>query len=133
MKKMFRLIVSVLLVAGWSLAALSLHVVRGDHKIVIIPKQSIDWVHGWRETYVDTRNWTLDDVAEHPALVNRLIQTGKVDVLQHVDPQATGMPCRPNCKRRFLADRNQNRDRPGDNPAGGTFSCLKIMQDRCRA
>jgi hypothetical protein len=90
MKKLFRLIVLVLLVAGWSLAALSLHVVRGQDKIVVIPKQTIDWVHGWRETYVDTRNWTLDDVANHPAVVNRLIQNGKADVLQHVAPQATG-------------------------------------------
>jgi hypothetical protein len=86
MKKLFRLIVLALLVGGWSLAALSLHVVRDAKRIVVIPKRSLNY----HDTYVDTTRWTMDDVAKHPAVVNRLIQNGKVDLLQHVAPQVTG-------------------------------------------
>src|SRR5436853_47373 len=52
MKTLFRFIVLVLLVAGWGLAALSLHVVRaaGD-RIVLIPKQKL----GVTDTYGDAR------------------------------------------------------------------------------
>ena len=82
MKKLFRLIVLVLFLGGWSLAALALHVVRDGSRIVVIPKQRLDY----HEIYVDTSKWTLDDVAKHPSVVRRLIQTGKVDVLQHVAP-----------------------------------------------
>jgi hypothetical protein len=87
MKATFRFIVLILLLAGWSLAALSLHVVRGEgSRVIVLPKQSLDW----RDIYVDTRGWTLDDVANHPAVVNRLIQNGKADVLQRLVPNATG-------------------------------------------
>src|SRR5436190_7655975 len=86
MKKLFRLIVLVLLLAGWLIAAASLHVVRDGNRVIVIPKQRLQM----REIYVDTSKWTLDDVARHPAVVERLIQTGKVGVLQHVAPEATG-------------------------------------------
>src|SRR3954462_15565069 len=86
MKKIFRLIVLVLLVSGWAVAAASLHVVRDGNRVIVIPKQRLQM----REIYVDTTKWTLDDVARHPAVVQRLIETGKVDVLQHVVPEATG-------------------------------------------
>ena len=86
MKKLFRLIVLVLLVSGWGLAAASLHVVRDQKRIVVIPKQRLEL----RDIYLDTSKWALDDVAKHPAVVNRLIQNGKADVLQHVAPEATG-------------------------------------------
>jgi hypothetical protein len=56
---------------------------------VVIPKQAVDW-HVWRETYVDTTKWTLDDAARHPAIVNRLIQNGKTDLLQNVAPNSKG-------------------------------------------
>jgi hypothetical protein len=86
MKKAFRLIVLVLLLGGWSVAALSLHVIRGQGRVVVIPKKSLDY----HDIYVDTTKWTLNDVATHPNVVNRLIQNGKADLLQHVAPQATG-------------------------------------------
>jgi hypothetical protein len=82
MKAMFRLIVLILLIAGWSLAALSLHVVRTASKVVIIPKESL----GFHDSYVDTRNWSMDDVANHPIVVNDLIAHNKADVLQNVAP-----------------------------------------------
>src|SRR3954447_14442530 len=86
MKTLFRLIVFVLLVAGWGLAALSLHVVRaqGD-RIVLIPKQRLDVT----DTYVDARTWTLANVGDHEQLVERIIQSGKADNFAYVvqDPK----------------------------------------------
>lgn len=76
MKTIFRLLVVAILLGGWAIAALALHVVRarGD-AIVIIPKQRIHW----RDTYVDAREWTLDDVANHPSLVQRIVQSGNAE------------------------------------------------------
>jgi hypothetical protein len=86
MKTLFRLIVLVLLVAGWGLAALSLHVVRaqGD-RIVLIPKQRL----GINDTYVDARQWTIQHVANHADLVERIIQSGKAENFAYVvdDPK----------------------------------------------
>jgi hypothetical protein len=87
MKSILRLIFCSLLLGGWGLAALSLHVVRTADQIPItlVPKDQL----GITDTYVDTRNWTLDDVAQHPELVEKLIHVGKADVLKHVvsDPK----------------------------------------------
>ncbi|CAN5696631.1 hypothetical protein BH09PLA1_BH09PLA1_22490 [soil metagenome] len=86
MKTLFRLIVLVLLIAGWGLAALSLHVVRaqGD-RIVLIPKQRLSLT----DTYVDARTWTLEAVADHEQLFERIIQSGKADSFAYVveDPK----------------------------------------------
>ena len=82
MKTILRLIVCLLLLVGWSLAALSLHVIRtpGDIPITLVPKENFSV----RDTYVDTTKWTLDDVSAHPALVEKLLRTGKTDVLKHL-------------------------------------------------
>jgi hypothetical protein len=86
MKTLFRLIVLVLLLAGWGLAALSLHVVRaqGD-RVILIPKQRLSLT----DTYVDARTWTIGSVADHDALVERIIQSGKADQFAYVvdDPK----------------------------------------------
>ena len=86
MKTLFRLIVLVLLIAGWGLAALSLHVVRaqGD-RIVLIPKQRLSIA----DTYVDARQWTIQNVAQHEDLVERIIQSGKSENFAYVveDPK----------------------------------------------
>jgi hypothetical protein len=88
MKSIFRLFVLVLLVVGWGLAALSLHVIRTPDEvpITLVPKDQF----GIKDTYVDTRKWTLDDAAEHPQLVAKLIESGKANVLKHLvtDPKA---------------------------------------------
>jgi hypothetical protein len=77
MKTLFRLIVFVLLVAGWGLAATALHVVRttgtASREFIVVPKNRI----GIEDTYVDTRAWTLDDVSNHAGVVRRLIETEK--------------------------------------------------------
>lgn len=82
MKTIFRLIVCLLLIMGWGLAALSLHVIRTPDEIPItlVPKERL----GVTDTYVDTRTWTVDEAAKHPALVQKLINVGKADVLRHV-------------------------------------------------
>jgi len=88
MKSIFRLFVLILLVVGWGLAGLSLHVIRTPDEvpITLVPKDHF----GVKDTYVDTRNWTLDDAAQHPELVGKLIESGKASVLKHVvtDPKA---------------------------------------------
>lgn len=77
MKKAFRLIVTVLLLAGWGLAASALHVVWTGEAPVVIPKDHL----GVRDTYVNVTAWTADDVAGHPLVVKRLVSTGHADVL----------------------------------------------------
>jgi hypothetical protein len=86
MKKMFFLIVTLLLIAGWSLAATALHVVWTGDRPVVIPKDRL----GLRDTYVNTSAWTADDVAAHPAVVKRLVATGKADVLAPAFKPAAG-------------------------------------------
>jgi hypothetical protein len=87
MKTLFRSVFLVLFLAGWGLAALSLHVVRaqGD-KIVLIPKDRL----GIQDTYVDARSWTAQDVADHPALVKRILQSGKANVFTYVSGDPNG-------------------------------------------
>jgi hypothetical protein len=82
MKTIFRLLVFVLLVAGWGLAALSVHVVRTPEQVpvTLVTKQRL----GIRDTYVDTTKWTLDDVSKHPGVVSQLINSQKVDALKHL-------------------------------------------------
>ena len=76
-KNLFRLIVTLLLVIGWGLAASALHVAWTGHKVVVIPKEHV----GVRDTYVNTSNWTADDVAAHPLVSKRLLATGNGDAL----------------------------------------------------
>src|SRR5688500_14977088 len=85
MKTLFRFFVLVLLIGGWGLAALSVHVVRtpGEIPVTVVTKDRL----GIRDIYVDTTKWTMDDVPKHPAVVERLIESGKAETLKHVvDP-----------------------------------------------
>ena len=90
MKPLFRLFVTVLLLAGWGLAAASLHLVRVPGTFTLVTKDEI----GIKDTYVDTTQWTLAQAAEHPGVVRRLLATGKTDLLAHVDNGETGDPLR---------------------------------------
>ena len=90
----FRLVVAAVLIGGWALALLAVHVVvvpdaavsadaRIDWKLVVVPKNRL----GVSETYVDTRGWGVAEAAEHEALVARLVEAGKADAMAHViDP-----------------------------------------------
>jgi hypothetical protein len=88
MKTIFRLLVFVLLVAGWGLAALSVHVVRTPEQVpvTLVTKERL----GIRDTYVDTTKWTLDDVSKHPGVVEQLVRSGKVESIKHVAKQEAG-------------------------------------------
>jgi hypothetical protein len=82
-KNLIRLVYLSLLLGGWSLAALSLHVVRTPDKIGLIPKERL----GITDTYVDARKWTLADLNNHPVLVKRLLEANKADLFQYLaDP-----------------------------------------------
>lgn len=76
------------------LSGLSLHVVRSpDKTVTFVPKSQLTFV----DTYVDTRVWTPQDATRHAALVARLTEAGKADLISHVTdgsacctvPQAT--------------------------------------------
>ena len=96
MKTFFRLLMLGVVVGGWVLSAACLHVVRvpgnwpviGDRpwlgKAVFVTKDRM----GFRETYVDARTWTAEEAAKHPAVVQRLLQTGKEGALAHVGDRA---------------------------------------------
>ncbi len=79
-KLLFRSVFGLLLLTGWCLAGLALHVVRTPSAIGLIPKSRL----GLTDTYVDTRHWTMADVADHPLVVKRILDSGQSDLLEHV-------------------------------------------------
>jgi hypothetical protein len=81
MKSLIRTLTVLLMIAGWGLAALALHVIRtnGSRQFIVVPKNRL----GLQHTYVDTRTWNIDDAARHAAVVQRLIDTDKYQVLSH--------------------------------------------------
>jgi hypothetical protein len=79
-KNAFRLVFLVLLLGGWGLSALSLHVIRTPEKFIVIPKEHL----GIADTYVDARKWTMADLADHPDLVKRLLETDKADAFKYL-------------------------------------------------
>jgi len=83
MKKILRMLFVVLLLGGWSVAALALHIVIAQGspaRVIVVPKNQL----GIRQTYVDTRQWTIGDVASHPEITHRLIDTGKASALSQL-------------------------------------------------
>lgn len=79
-------LVILILLAGWGVAGMSLHVVRIPDATIwfgVVPKNRL----GIADTYLDVRSWTVQDVYQHPDLVRRLIATDKTHWLKHiVDP-----------------------------------------------
>jgi hypothetical protein len=73
-RRLFKLGFFLFLLAGWVVAAASLHVVRspGDvpyvGKVSVVPKQTLTF----KGTYVDTTKWTAGDLADHSAMYQRL-------------------------------------------------------------
>jgi len=85
MKKMFKLIVVLGMLAGWPLALSAVHVVRTPGQLPMVGSMLPDWgtVHvftkeqmSFKQTFADTRTWTLEDVAKRPVLVSRMIALG---------------------------------------------------------
>ena len=92
MKKLFKLSLVVILLGGWVLASRSLYLVRAPGKFAGIPRT--EWAGkfalitkdhmAWRDTYADTSHWSPTDIASHPALVQRIKDTGRKDLISHV-------------------------------------------------
>ncbi len=81
MRSLVRLSIAFFLLANLLImGAVSLHVIRTPTRFEFVPKSQLTLL----DTYVDTRNWTANDVKAHAALVQRLAQAGKQDVLSHV-------------------------------------------------
>ena len=85
-KFLFRSLVLVLLIGGWAVAASALHVVWSGDKLRVLSKDRL----GVRDTYVNTSQWTADDVAAHPIVVKRMLATGKADLLSKNFESKTG-------------------------------------------
>ena len=85
-KFFFRFLVLVLLIGGWAVAASALHVVWSGDKLRVLSKDKL----GVRDTWVNTAQWTADDVAAHPIITRRLIATGKADLLSKQFESKTG-------------------------------------------
>jgi len=67
-------------------AASALHIVWSGDKLRGLSKDRL----GVRDTYVNTSQWTADDVAAHPIVVKRIIATGKADLLSKNFESKTG-------------------------------------------
>jgi len=92
MKKLFKLFLLAILLAGWAVAASSLYVVRAPGKIAGIPHT--EWAGRWavitkdclgfRDTFVDTSHWTAEDLARHPVVAQRIRESGKKYLISHI-------------------------------------------------
>ena len=84
----WRLLALALLASGWTLAAAALHVVvvpgedlaQDELSVLVVPKNRMTFA----DTYADTREWSAAEVAEHEALVSRIVEAGHSDRLAHV-------------------------------------------------
>ena len=90
MKRLFKLVVVLVMLGGWPLALSAIHVVRTPGQLPVVGSMLPDWgtVHvftkdqlGFRQTFADTRAWTLEDVAARPVLVNRMIELNMNDAM----------------------------------------------------
>jgi hypothetical protein len=75
------LLVLTFFFSGWALAASALHVVYTPATLSVVTKQGLSFT----DTYVDTRQWTMEDAAGHPVLVRRLIELRRPDMLGHIE------------------------------------------------
>jgi hypothetical protein len=91
-KSIIRFLCVLMILGGWGLAALALHVVRTpdpsnaqQSKLVVIPKNEL----GLTDTYVDARAWTMADVRDHPMLMVRVLHAAKADEFKFLaDPKS---------------------------------------------
>ena len=103
MKKLFKLLVVLVLLGGWVLASRSLYLVRAPGKLLGIPKT--EWAGkfalitkdcmGWRDTYADTSHWSPTDLANHPVLVQRIKESGHKDLIAHLTEEGLVSASKP--------------------------------------
>jgi hypothetical protein len=88
MKKIFKALVFVLFVGGWTLASSAIYAVRvPNSKIpVFMTKNQL----AFKDTYVDTRAWNLTEDRNHPEFLSRVIQLNKCQLLAHTVNSALG-------------------------------------------
>jgi hypothetical protein len=72
-----RFFVAVLLVAGWTVAAMSLHVIQTAGGFQFVTKNQLSLV----DTFVDARQWSRIDEERHASLYQRLRQLDKLAML----------------------------------------------------
>lgn len=89
------------------LAALSFHVIVAPGKIALVAKDHLTMI----DTYRDLREWSPADVASHPAILSRLTDAGRLDLISHV-PAAT-----PTAVRTQTSSSSDNVSMPVLNPA----------------
>lgn len=86
MKWFIRILLTVLLIGGWIVAALCVHVVHsvnivsGQDRFGLLPKAR--W--NFQNTYVDVRHWKPADLTANADLVKHIARSGKADLLAHV-------------------------------------------------
>jgi len=91
MKKFLRFIFVMLFLGMAALATSALYVIRipgPDKQLIVVPKNQL----GFTDTYVDTRNWSMDDAVKHAAVVERVLETGKADRLSHLAAKGDPRP-----------------------------------------
>ena len=104
MKKLFKLLVVLVLLSGWVLASRTLYLVRAPGKLLGIPKTEgvgkfaliTKDCMGWRDTYADTSHWTPTDLTTHAALVQRIKESGRKDLIAHVTEEGLASAAKTN-------------------------------------
>jgi hypothetical protein len=90
MKRLLKLVVVLVMIGGWPLALAAIHVVRTPGQLPAIGSMLPEWgtVHvftkqrlGFRQTFADTRTWTIDDVLAKPTLTSRMVELGMTSEL----------------------------------------------------
>lgn len=80
MKTLWRVLIVALLAGGWALSAAALHVIYTGNRVVLLPKHRLSYT----DTYVDPRAWKVEDLPVHSQVVQRMIESGKVDLLTNL-------------------------------------------------
>lgn len=85
MKRFFKVVGVLAMIGGWPLAMSALHAVHVPGQRTVMGVALPEWA-SWhlltkdkmtfRETFVDTRTWQLNDIADHTAVANRLDRVG---------------------------------------------------------
>jgi hypothetical protein len=92
-KTLIRMLCLGIMLSGWLMAGLCLHVVRVPNprdamqsQWLILPKFRL----GIYDTYVDARQWKMADAAEHPELISRVLESGDCDKFKFLaDPKSS--------------------------------------------
>lgn len=93
MKKTLKAVGILAMIGGWPLALSALHAVHVPGQRTVLGITLPGWT-SWhlvtkehltfRATFVDTRQWTLNDIADHAAVASRLERAGLGSAFAHV-------------------------------------------------